>query len=103
MLRREKVIGSSLETCPVIHIKDKELFNIIESVDMSEICITSGISVEFCTTRISDTCYVLDDVHDVGVICRAAQGKKCQRCWTLSLPLDNMESDLCDRCKQVVN
>ena len=44
-----------------------------------------------------------DDVPDVGVICRAAQGKKCQRCWTLNLPMDNMESDLCDRCKQVVN
>ncbi len=103
VLRQEKVIGSSLEAFPVVYIKDKELFEIINSVDMSEVCITSGISIEFCTTRIADTCFVLDDVPDVGVICRAAQGKKCQRCWTLSLPLDNMESDLCDRCKQVVN
>ena len=102
VLRQEKVIGSSLETCPVIHIKDKELFNIIESVDMSEICITSGISIEFSMNSIADNCFIIDDVPDVGVICQTAQGKKCQRCWTLNISSDKSEDELCDRCKRAV-
>ena len=104
VLRQDKVIGSSLEACPIIYIKDKELFDIIKSVDMSEVCITSSINVEFSPTSIADACFTLDDVLDVGVICKTAQGKKCQRCWTLNLPIDKSEGDdLCDRCKQAVN
>ena len=103
VLRQDKVIGSSLEACPVIYIKDKKLFEIIKSVDMSEVCITSGVNVEFSKTTIPDSCFTLDDVHDVGVICKTAQGKKCQRCWTLNLSLDKSEHDLCDRCYQAVN
>ena len=102
VLRQDKVIGSSLETCPVIHIKDKELFNIIKSVDMSEICITSGINIEFSKNSIADNCFMLDDVPNVGVICKTAQGKKCQRCWTLNIPSDKSEDELCDRCKRAV-
>ena len=103
VLRQDKVIGSSLEACPVIYIKDKKLFEIIKSVDMSEVCITSGVNVEFSKTTIPDSCFTLDDVHDVGVICKTAQGKKCQRCWTLNLSLDKSENELCDRCYQAVN
>ena len=103
VLRKDKVIGSSLEACPIIYIKDKELFDIIKSVDMSEVCITSSINVEFSPTSITDACFTLDDVPDVGVICKTAQGKKCQRCWTLNLPIDKGEGeDLCGRCKQAV-
>ena len=70
---------------------------------MSEVCITSSISVEFSPTSIADACFTLDDVPDVGVICKKAQGKKCQRCWTLNLPVNKGEGDeLCDRCKQAV-
>ena len=103
VLRQDKVIGSSLEASPVIHIRDKALFEIIKSVDMSEVCITSGTNVEFCTTRFADNCFVLDDVPDVGVICKTAKGKKCQRCWTISLTLDKKGVDLCYRCEQAVN
>ena len=70
---------------------------------MSEVCITSGINIEFSETVIADSCFTLDDVPDVGVICETAQGKKCQRCWTLNLSLDQSENDLCDRCYQAVN
>ena len=101
--RQEKVIGSSLEACPVIYIKDKGLFEIIKSVDMSEVCITSGINVEFSTTSIPDTCFILDDVPNVGVICKSAKGKKCQRCWTFNLPQDKVEGELCDRCQKAVS
>ena len=103
MQRQDKVIGSSLEACPVIYIKDKGLFEIIKSVDMSEVCITSGINIEYSETAITYSCFTLDDVHDVGVICKTAQGKKCQRCWTLNLSLDKSDNDLCDRCYRAVN
>ena len=103
VLRQDKVIGSSLEASAVIYTKDKDLFEIIKSVDMSEVCITSGISIEFSKTSIADTCFVLDDVPDVGVICKPAEGKKCPRCWALNLPLDKSEGDLCDRCQEAVN
>ena len=103
VLRQEKLIGSSLEASSVIYIKDKHLFDIIKSVDMSEVCITSDISIEFSISTIPDTCFVLDDVPDVGVICKTAEGRKCPRCWTLNLPLEKSEGDLCDRCQEAVN
>ena len=42
---------------------------------MSEICITSGINIELAKNSIADNCFMLDDVPDVGVICKTAQGK----------------------------
>ena len=69
---------------------------------MSEICITSGINIELAKNSIADNCFMLDDVPDVGVICKTAQGKKCQRCWTLNIPSDKSEDELCDRCQQAV-
>ena len=65
-------------------------------------CITSGINIEFSETVIAD-CFTLDDVPDVGVICKTAQGKKCQRCWTLNISVDKSDNDLCERCHQAVN
>ena len=103
VLRKDKVIGSSLEASPVIYIEDKELFEIIKSVDMSEICITSSIGIEFSKSSISDNCFVIDDVPGVGVICKLAKGKKCPRCWTLNLPLDTDEGILCLRCQSAIN
>ena len=103
VLRQDKIIGSSLEASPIIYIKDKELFEIIKLVDMSEICITSDIKVEFSAAEFAETCFVLDDVKGVGVVCKTAEGKKCLRCWTLSMQLDKREGDLCDRCQEAVN
>jgi len=43
--RREKRIGSSLESAPAVHITDGELMAALEGLDLAEICITSQIEV----------------------------------------------------------
>ncbi len=102
VLRQNKVIGSSLEACPTIYIKDKDLYDVIKLANMSEVCITSGISIELSRAKISTDCFMLDDVPDVGVICRPAEGNKCPRCWVLNIPSEDSKSDLCQRCQKAV-
>ena len=44
--RREKRIGSSLESAPVVYIADEALAAAVRDIDMAEICITSDAKVE---------------------------------------------------------
>ena len=80
--RREKRIGSSLESAPVVHITNNELRTALEGLDPAEIFITSG-------TRLSDEegpqdAFTLGDVDGVAVVHQTAPGKKCARSWIFS-------------------
>jgi isoleucyl-tRNA synthetase len=103
VLRKEKAIGSSLEVFSRIFIKDEKLFNLIKSVDMSEICITSGVAIEFVSSNFPKDCFFIEEIADVGVICDVASGKKCQRCWTYQKSEFDAERSLCKRCSQVLD
>jgi len=81
--RREKRIGSSLEAAPLVHIADPALRAVIASVDMAEICITSGF--ELGEGEPGADAFRLDDVDGVAVEVRPAQGRKCARSWRYTL------------------
>ncbi|MEM7214996.1 MAG: isoleucine--tRNA ligase [Pseudomonadota bacterium] len=86
--RREKRIGSSLESAPVVHITDENLMAAIAEQDLAEICITSSINVS--DDNIPSDAFVLEEVSGVGVTPARAEGKKCARSWKV---LEDVGSD----------
>jgi isoleucyl-tRNA synthetase len=80
--RREKRIGSSLDSAPEIFIVDEELLHAVHGIDMAEICITSDAKVTHGAGP--DGAYKLDEVHGVAVLPHKAQGTKCARSWKVS-------------------
>ena len=86
--RREKRIGSSLEAAPKVYVADEELYDALEGLDFSEICITSQIEV--LSKEGPDGAFRLDDVNGVSTEPVLAQGKKCERCWKI---LEDVGSD----------
>ncbi|KFB10943.1 Isoleucine--tRNA ligase [Nitratireductor basaltis] len=77
--RKDKVIGSSLEASPVVHVTDASLREAIADRDMAEICITSGIEIR--DDAAPADAFVSEDVKDVAVVFRRASGEKCARSW----------------------
>jgi isoleucyl-tRNA synthetase len=80
--RAARRIGASLDAAPAVYIQDRELFELVTSVDFAEVCITSGIEV------VSDDGppdgFRLDEVKDVVVAPRLAEGRKCARSWKIA-------------------
>jgi isoleucyl-tRNA synthetase len=85
-LRREKVLGSSLQAEVILSIQDKTAADVARSVDMAEICITAS-------------CHIADDTD--GVIVKPTTNHKCGRCWR-HLPEVVDDGALCGRCADVV-
>ena len=80
--RRDKVIGSSLEAWPTVHIADPELKDLAASVDFAEIAITSGLTVT--GDPAPDEAFRLADTPDVAVVFHKAEGRKCARSWKIT-------------------
>ncbi|NLS00291.1 isoleucine--tRNA ligase [Rhizobium sp. P38BS-XIX] len=80
--RKDKRIGSSLEAAPVVYIADPELLKVLEGQDFSEICITSGISIE--GGEGPGDAFRLDDGAKVSVVPSLAEGRKCARSWRIT-------------------
>ncbi|MFL2851908.1 MAG: isoleucine--tRNA ligase [Candidatus Pelagibacter sp.] len=70
--RASKEIGSSLEAELNVKINNK-LKQIVEGVDLSELCITSKVNISF------------DDQSDIRVSTQKASGQKCKVCWKIKL------------------
>ena len=77
--RAQKRIGSSLEAAPKVFIADKDLADLIGSVDFADICITSAITI--IEGDAPADAFRLDDVHGVAVASEKASGVKCARSW----------------------
>ena len=100
--RREKRIGSSLDAAPEVHIADRELLALLETVDMAEVAITSQLTLE--PGKGPDQAFRLEEVPGVAVVPRHAEGRKCARCWKI-LPQvgeDNEFPDLTPRDAEAV-
>ena len=80
--RREKRIGSSLESAPEIFIADAELYNSVKDQDWAEIAITSGAVLS--QGDVPKDAFTLDDVAGVGVVPKMAVGEKCARSWRVT-------------------
>jgi isoleucyl-tRNA synthetase len=88
-LRREKVIGSSLQADVKHGLRNRDVRDLLADVDMTEICIVS--SMEWAEPEEID-----------GVQVTKTEKEKCGRCWR-HLPDVPEDGALCGRCEGVVN
>ncbi|MDO8422345.1 MAG: isoleucine--tRNA ligase [Parvibaculum sp.] len=79
--RREKRIGSSLESAPDVYVSNADLKAAMEGVDLAEISITSG--GQLLDGEGPAEAFRLDDVAGVSVVPKMASGKKCARSWKI--------------------
>jgi isoleucyl-tRNA synthetase len=79
--RAAKHIGSSLEAAPVIYVDDADLFAAVVDADLAELCITSAATL--VEGEGPNSAFRLDDVRDVAVEPRLAEGRKCARSWKI--------------------
>ena len=101
--RRAKILGSSLEASPVVHLgtvanawssKERALEHLSE-IDFAEICITSGMEVR------PDLVGTGEDGRPPAsrIEVRLAEGAKCQRCWKILPDVGrHAHPGVCGRC-----
>jgi isoleucyl-tRNA synthetase len=98
--RAAKRIGSSLQAAPLLYVSQKQA-EVLAGLDLEEICITSGITVE--VAPVPEGAFTLADVADAGLVFAAAEGEKCQRCWRVLPEVGKHEHEgLCARCDDAV-
>ncbi|WP_371154924.1 isoleucine--tRNA ligase [Jannaschia sp. 2305UL9-9] len=96
--RRDKIIGSSLEAAPVVHV-DAETAAILREVPFDDLCITSGIAISDAPAPAPADAWRPEDGGDVAVVFAHAEGGKCQRCWKILPDVGSHGHDgVCGRC-----
>ncbi len=94
-MRREKLVGSSLEAEVTLRTKDPNLLDRAQSVDFAEICIAAKVELSGFT---DDSIDKVTEVVSFG----KTTNHKCGRCWR-HLPEVTEDGTLCARCDEVVN
>ena len=79
--RVDKVIGSSLEAAPVVHVRDADTLKALKSIAFEDVCITSAIQLTADPSPAE--AFRLPEVEGVGVVFEKAEGQKCQRSWKI--------------------
>ena len=93
--RRDKVIGSSLEAAPVVHV-DAETAALLRDVAFDDVCIVSGITV---SEEPAPPDAFRGEGDDVAVVFAHAEGGKCLRCWKVLPDVGHHGHDgVCGRC-----
>ena len=78
--RANKDIGSSLEADVQIYLKE-EYLKIAKDFDLAESFITSKAEAK---KMINDkNLFMLEEIENVKVLVKKAEGKKCPRCWKI--------------------
>ncbi|WP_300973735.1 isoleucine--tRNA ligase [Sphingomonas sp. LHG3406-1] len=89
-MRREKVIGSSLEARVAIGLPDTADRPMLSADELAELFIVSEVLIDTGTV-----------VEGPAVVAHRVDYQKCGRCWR-HLPEVDEDGDLCDRCTEVV-
>jgi isoleucyl-tRNA synthetase len=87
LMRRDKIIGSSLQAEASVTIADQSALDAFSGLDAAEIFITSNATLS------------KGDADDVTI--SVASGDKCERCWVI-LPEVTENGELCNRCADAV-
>ncbi len=99
--RKEKIIGSSLESKVVLYCKD-EIFEFLKTIKdlLKTIFIVSDVEI----LKYGDGEFEFED-FGVNIDVEKPDGKKCERCWSYSsfVGKDKKHVNLCERCSKVVN
>ena len=100
--RQKKNIRSSLEANPILKLNDRNLFQILSSVDFNEVCITSSIKIELNEDLQIKNNASSEESLEVSII--KAEGKKCNRCWKYTNSYTHFKNKIiCQRCNEVLN
>ncbi|WP_271952292.1 isoleucine--tRNA ligase [Ruegeria faecimaris] len=100
--RQDKVIGSSLEAAPIVHVEDGETRNLLATFDVDDMCITSGLTVTGDPAPAE--AFRLPEIEGVAVVFEKAEGEKCQRCWKILPDVGRHAHDgVCGRCNDALN
>ena len=95
--RADKTIRSSLESHIDIYLS-KKIKSKIENIDLAEIAITSSASLLDNNNSLSG--FSINEIKDVVVDVRKAEGYKCERCWKFDTSVNS--KDICNRCLEVI-
>jgi len=100
--RTAKNIGSSLEAAPEVYFNSNmNLKSLSETVDFADICITSNIKL--IDESPSTQGFKLDDIPDIEVIFKKADGEKCMRCWKITSEVGKQKHEgCCQRCSDAL-
>ncbi|MCF6234220.1 MAG: class I tRNA ligase family protein, partial [Rhodobacteraceae bacterium] len=99
--RRDKVIGSSLEAAPVVHIEDAGLLALLKSMPTDDMFITSGVVLTGDPSP--PEAFRLPETEGVGVVFEKADGEKCQRCWKILPDVgQHGQAGVCGRCDKAL-
>ncbi|MDR1615444.1 MAG: class I tRNA ligase family protein, partial [Syntrophomonadaceae bacterium] len=102
--RARKIIGHSLGAYVDIYADDERLAALSKFEDLKRIFIVSQIELHPAGERGAEA-GSLEEVPGLWASARAAQGEKCERCWTVDLTVGNDKAyeHLCERCAQVLH
>ncbi len=98
--RNEKLIGSSLQAKVILFLPQNTI-QAIEDLDLAEMCIVSNVEIQDISNK-SEESIKFDD-EDIYVEIKLADGKKCERCWTVLKEVSSNKNNLCNRCEDVWN
>ncbi len=99
--RQDKVIGSSLEAAPIVHVEDAEVRELLSTFDVNDLCITSGLTVTGDPAPAE--AFRVPDIEGVCVVFEKAEGQKCQRCWKILPDVGrHTHSGVCSRCDEAL-
>jgi len=101
--RRDKTIGASLESAPVLFVRAAVDAALFDDVSLAEIAITSAATVEIGEGP--EDAFRLPDVPGAAAVFRRADGRKCARCWMVLPEVGTVvgHDDLCRRCSAAVD
>lgn len=99
--RQDKVIGSSLEAAPIVHVEDAATRALLATFDVDDMCITSGLSVTGDPAPAE--AFRVPEIEGVGVVFEKAEGAKCQRCWKILPDVGrHAHEGVCGRCDEAL-
>ncbi|WP_170604657.1 isoleucine--tRNA ligase [Ruegeria arenilitoris] len=99
--RQDKVIGSSLEAAPIVHVEDAETRALLSTFDVDDMCITSGLIVSGDPSPAE--AFRVPEIEGIGVVFEKADGEKCQRCWKILPDVGrHSHSGVCGRCNDAL-
>ena len=70
----------------------------LNNINLNDLLIVSSAKI---VNKLSGETFTLEDVKDIHVKIKKADGEKCERCWVISPDVKNNQN-LCNRCKKVV-
>lgn len=86
--RKGRDVGSSLDARPTVFVADPEVMAVFSSVDLAEVCVTSGL--DLVAGSGPDAAVGSESLADVSVMVHRAVGLKCARSWVVT---DTVGSD----------